>query len=394
VLQAKKLERATQPPAALQDMLLMAFSMPLPAAAHAAGAAAVRPQNAAWQLCSVVKHAASPDWVNWVAEQLHAELAGKLFQAAAAHANFKAIKLLDSIKPGLAPASVWAALAHAVQQQDINTLAQLCNLSSAKTCDADLLVAPLLAAFKARYREGTDQIVGISGLLQRPTPAHVSGLLLAMLQSDCFRDGLFTKVIALPAARRLPLDRFEAFFNAAIEHQERQLFALMSSMPAQAAQMAFSHPLAAVQVAVRLQDEQLVQQCLALPAVCSAEPGQLRQLLIAVLQLRGNSPSSLKPLEALCRAPAAQGLSSQMIEDALEAAFDTSNMRWSVLRWLVPQMCQLPQAHGMQLSSILGWLQLALALPSPIVTAALGSWLEQVAVQPGNGSIRACFGSR
>jgi hypothetical protein len=394
VLQAKKLECAAQPPAALPDMLFMAFSMPLPAAANEEANADVQHQDAAWQLSSSIQHAASPGWVKWVAEQLDAELAGKLFQAAIAHANFNAIKLLDSIKPGLAPASVWAALAQAVQQQDTSTLAQLCSLSSAKTCSADLLVAPLLAAIKAGYREGIDQIIGVSGLLQRLTTAHVSGLLLAMLQLDCCRDDLFRKLIALPAARLLPWDAFEVSFNAVIEHQPWQLFALISSLPAQAAQMAFSHLLAAVQVAVRLQDVEAVQQCLALPAVCNSEPDQLRQLLIAALQLRASAFASVKPLFALCRAPAAQRLSSKMIEDVLEAAFDTRNRIWPVLRRLVPLMCQLPQANHMQLSSVIEWLQLALALPSPFVTAALGSWLEQYAVQPGDGSIRASFGSR
>jgi hypothetical protein len=85
-----------------------------------------------------------------------------------------------------------------------------------------------------------------------------------------------------------------------------------------------------------------------------------------------------------------QQLTQQMIQDVLQTAFKEQYRVWSVLRWLVPLMCQLPQAHGMQLSSVLGWLQFALARSSKEVTAALCSWLDSYAAQvgiepPGNG---------
>jgi hypothetical protein len=398
VLQAKQLESATEPPAALQDMLLMAFNMPMPAATAAAVAAWLLPRAAvayrstAARLCQVVWKAESPAWQDWVEEQLDDQLAGQLFHAAAVRGDLDAFKALNRIKPGPVPATVFAAMGEVVQKQDTDMLKHLCSLNSTKTCDAELLVAPLLTALQAGYLAGVRNIVGIDGLLQRPTAAHVSDLLLAMLQAGD-RDALFATMAELPAAQQLPVSSFKAVYEAAVQMQQRQLFALIGSMPAHSAQLTFVGVLAAVQVAVQLQDAGAVQQCLALPAACDPEPDHLRQLLLTVMQLKGDMPTRLGPLEALCSMQNMQHLSHQLIEDVLNTAFDASNRAWAVLHWLVPVMCQLPQARSMQLSSILEWLQLSLARPAPPVTTALCSWLNRAAAQPGDAAGRG-FGSR
>jgi hypothetical protein len=190
----------------------------------------------------------------------------------------------------------------------------------------------------------------------------------------------------LSAAHQLPFGSFKALFDAAVQLQERRLFVLIQGLPAQAAQLQFVDVLAAVHVAVQLQDVGVVQQCLALPVVCHPEPDHLRQLLVAVLQLKCDTPTWLSPLGALCSMENMQHLGHEMIEHILETAFDTSNRKWVELHWLVPVMCQLPQAHRMQLSSVLGWLQLALAQPAQPVTAALCSWMESAAAHPGDGA--------
>jgi hypothetical protein len=64
-----------------------------------------------------------------------------------------------------------------------------------------------------------------------------------------------------------------------------------------------------------------------------------------------------------------------------------------VLQSLVPLMCQLPQADHMQLSSVIEWLQSALARSSQEMTAALCNWLDRNATQPGLHSAWARFGS-
>jgi hypothetical protein len=394
VLQADELEAATQPPADLQDMLLMAFNMPMPAATAAVAAwlpphAAIAYRSTAAMLCQVIGEAASPAWKQWVKEQLSAQLAGQLFQAAAA-CDLYAFTALDSIKPGLVPATVFAAIGEVVQQKDTKTLKHLCRLSSAKTCDAELLVAPLLAALRAGYSAGVEEIVGIDGLLQRLTAAHVTDLLLAMLQVE-HSYGLFARLVDLPAAQQLPFGSFKALFEAAVQLQEQLLFPFIRGMPAQAAQLKYVEVLAAVQLAVQLQDTGAVQQCLALPAACDPEPDQLRQLFVAVLQLNGRK--RLMPLEALGSRPNIHRLSHEMIEDVLKTAFDTSNRKWVVLQWLVPVMCHLPQAGRMQLSSILEWLQLSLAQPAQAVTTALCNLMERTAAQRGDGP-GPSFGSR
>lgn len=80
-----------------------------------------------------------------------------------------------------------------------------------------------------------------------------------------------------------------------------------------------------------------------------------------------------------------------MIEDVLETAFHIKSRNWAVLQRLVPLMCELPQAHCVQPSSILAWLQLALARPSQQVTAALCSWLDREATQPSIALAMAAF---
>jgi hypothetical protein len=87
-----------------------------------------------------------------------------------------------------------------------------------------------------------------------------------------------------------------------------------------------------------------------------------------------------------------QHLSHEMNEDVLKTAFDTSNRKWVELHWLVPVMCQLPQAHRMQLSSVLEWLQLSLAQAAQPVTHTLCSWMERAAAQQGDAA--GDFGSR
>jgi hypothetical protein len=279
-----------------------------------------------------------------------------------------------------------------VKRRDAKVLKHLCRLSSAKTCDVELLVAPLLAALQAGYMAEVEEIASIDGLLQRLTAAHVKDLLLAMLQAGN-SPGLFTEVAEVPAAQQLPLGSLKTLFEAAVQLQERWLFVLIQSLPAQAAQLQFVDVVAAVQVAVQLQDAGAVQQCLALPAACDLEPDQLRQLLVAVVQLDSNSHVLPGPVGALCSMQNMQHLSHEMIEDVLQAAFDTSCRNWVVLHWLVPVMCQLPQAHRMQLSKVQEWLQLSLAQPAQPVTAALCSWMERSAAQPGDGP-GPRFGSR
>jgi hypothetical protein len=86
-----------------------------------------------------------------------------------------------------------------------------------------------------------------------------------------------------------------------------------------------------------------------------------------------------------------------MIEDVLCTAYLAENRVRSVLQWLVPMMCELPQAQGMQLSSVIEWLQIVLARSSePEVTAALCSWVEFNAAQPQpvGAAVGASFGSR
>jgi hypothetical protein len=346
-----------------QTMLLMAFNMQLPACRANS--------SAATKLCQLLKQAQAVVWKQWVAKQLDSDLAGRLFLAAAARSDLGAFKLLDSFKPGIVPAVLPAAMEEAVQQQNTHVLEYLCQLSCTKACDIGQLAAVLLAAVRAGYHEGV----------------------LAMLQVTT-RYYEFGHVLGLPVARALPWEAFEVLFNAAVKQQDRRLFSLLQSMPAQAAQMACSHVTAAVGVAARLQDERLVQQYLAHPAVCNAEPDQLRQLLVAVLQLRGTHPQMRKPLEALCSMQNFQRLSSWMIEDVLNTAFSTSGIVVLELQWLVLLLCQLPQAPSMQLGSVLGWLQLALAQTLQQATVALCGWLEQHVEQRGNGVVVSGFGSR
>jgi hypothetical protein len=185
-LQVEMLQDAEEPPAALPDMLLMAFNMQLPAAdadpVEANSSAAVK-------LCQLLEQAESIDWKQWVAKQLDADLAGSLFLAAAARADLDALRFLDSFEPSIVTAALSAAMGEAVQQQNSCMLEYLCGLSSAKSCDAGQLAAVLLAAVRAGYEEGVDEICAIEGLLQRLPAAHVSDLLLAMMQaSTCYAE--------------------------------------------------------------------------------------------------------------------------------------------------------------------------------------------------------------
>jgi hypothetical protein len=80
-----------------------------------------------------------------------------------------------------------------------------------------------------------------------------------------------------------------------------------------------------------------------------------------------------------------QQLSHDMIEEVMQAAFKARV--WSVLQWLVPLLCALPEARHMHLSKTVGCLQLAVAKPSWQVTDALCSCLHNgQAAQSGDTS--------
>jgi hypothetical protein len=81
-------------------------------------------------------------------------------------------------------------------------------------------------------------------------------------------------------------------------------------------------------------------------------------------KMYSGSPGVL-PIHRLCSMSAMVCVSYQMIQGELSTAFHSRTgygptYNKSVLQCLVPQMCQLLQAYCMQLSSSLGWLQLAL----------------------------------
>jgi hypothetical protein len=147
-------------------------------------------------------------------------------------------------------------------------------------------------------------------------------------------------------------------------------------------------------------DELLLQ----LPSAADISQRDLARLMAGVLQqcyhvfssqnLSSSSTRTLRRpglLQALCTMPAMEQLTSAMIQDVLQTAFMPCNRVWSVLQWLVPLMWELPGASCMQLSSMLQWLQLALARPSKEVVGALCSSLDSDAT--GSDLTEASIGS-
>jgi hypothetical protein len=87
-----------------------------------------------------------------------------------------------------------------------------------------------------------------------------------------------------------------------------------------------------------------------------------------------------RPLQQLLGRPAVQQFSFEMIGGVLQTAFSTNG--WTSLEWMLPQLCQLPQAHQLQLNSILAWLQTTLAKRKKQEAAVLFSWLERNTADP------------
>lgn len=375
VLQVQALNAANEPPYELQDMLLVAFKL-MPAQTALSS-------NVAVQLAQAIasQQAAKDCWKDWVSEQFTPELAGSLFLAAAARDNAAGVKVLHALKPAaLTGAVAGQVLAAAVQQHKTKVLTALCGLCTAKAWDAGALVPPLVMAVRLGNAAGVQQIFSIEGLKQRLDAAQVAAVMLVMLKAGCSTQHYVQQLTKLPVAQQLEWGRCEALFDAAVSQHSTQLPTLIKGMPAQAAQMKARHVLAAAQMAADLRDEATLQQLLQHTAARVLQPAQLSQLLQPVLPLRGSMHAVRGPLQALCSMQAVQQLSHKMIEDVLQAAFMVRV--WPVLLWLVPLMCQLPQAHLMQLGGVRRWLQLALDRPAQHTAAALFSWLESNAVQP------------
>jgi hypothetical protein len=185
VLQVLKLQReikaAEEPPAALEDMLLIAFNMARPVRRW------LQPESAAVRLLTAIKQqTACHAWRQWVALKLDADLAGALFLSADKNQDIQAIRLLDRIKPEAVPAvAVNAALTHAVQQKKAPWLAVLCNESFTKACDTDVVSLLMVeAARQGNPHNFVQTLIKIPGLQQRLLPAQVSSLMLELLRAS------------------------------------------------------------------------------------------------------------------------------------------------------------------------------------------------------------------
>jgi hypothetical protein len=327
-------------------MLLMACNMPLPDAAaddddDDDDDAPLRPVSAGASLLSIIQtqRAAKPAWGRWVAEHFTAELAGDLFLAAAARGDTEAMTLIDSIKPKAVPAAaVYTALAEAVQQEQMAIVAYLVQLPAAKHLQrAECEV--LLGIAMAKWRKG------------------VPGLVLP----------------------------------------------LVVELPALTGSVTFDQMYEVFKVAAQLGVDDGLLQYVQLPAVQLAAPVQLQQLLLLVLDMlmavlldhdahADMSASSIEVVLALLQSQRAQELDSDMIKNLLEASFSIAQRAPNAATgvklasvWVA--LCQLPQALGLDHTSIISFLEVSLsrgaARSGHSGTAALCSLLEQKSAQAG-----------
>jgi hypothetical protein len=347
------------PPLQLQDTIW------LPAEGHAAllqlaiNCSSARTANAA-AVCLPTTECLGP-------ELLQPTVARKLLVTAATRQHTAAVVYMAELP--LMQQQIDATTLEAVIRQlpeHEQCVQALCALPAAVQLSSDTIAGLLLAVLHATTFSGTycwgAEVASAAGHLcklpaaQQLSSKHINSLLRACMQLNIYpyRGTRFVVAVCqLPGAKQLSSGTIVQLLQEAISVKGSDYTQQLCSLPAAAA-ISGADATSLVSAVCMLEGvdhgmqhnlDSITHRLVRLPAIAQLDNMELGQLLrVLVTNIKPKSFLSYIGLHFLCTLPAAQQLSSEVVEQLLEAALARNNVRCTGVLFTLPGIEQLSSA--------------------------------------------------